>query len=335
MDDEELNILIYQLEDGVAKVNVSLEDNTVWLSQKAMGVLYQRNINTINEHIKSIYSEKELDENSTIRKNRIVQTEGTRTVKREISYYNLEMILAVGYRVKSRQGTQFRKWATATLNEYLQKGFVMNDEELKEGKKLGKDYFDELLERIRDIRSSEKMFYRKITDIFVLSVDYDRNSEEANSFFSTIQNKLHFAVHGNTAGELIRKRADASKDNMGLTTWKSKRVRKSDITVGKNYLTEKELKGLNKIVTMYIDYAEDQAERNSFIYMKQWIEKTDKFLAFNDRELLIGNGGIRKKEADEFAKEEYETYKKKRIAQDTNKKNDFDVFLEETKKIIN
>jgi len=251
----ETNILIYQSEDGNTKIDVRLENETVWMTQKAIAELYQKGVNTINEHIKNIYAEGELIELATIRKNRIVQTEGKREVEREVTFYNLEMIIAIGYRVRSYRGTQFRQWATARLNEYLVKGFTMDDDRLKEMRNFGQDYFDELLERIRDIRVSEKRFYQKITDIYATSVDYDSSAEVTREFFSTVQNKLHFAIHGQTAAELIANRASAEKNNMGLASWKGGKVRKNDITIAKNYLTEKELKSLNRIVTMYLDYA--------------------------------------------------------------------------------
>lgn len=259
--DNETNILIYQTEDGRTKIGVRLENGTVWMTQKAIAELYQKGINTINEHIKHIYDEGELDEHSTIRKNRIVQSEGSREVERELTFYNLEMIIAIGYRVRSHRGTQFRRWATERLNEYLVKGFTMDDERLKEIRHFGQDYFDELLERIRDIRASEKRFYRKITDIYSLSIDYDPHADISKEFFATVQNKLHFAIHGRTAAELIAERASADKPNMGLTSWKGNKVRKSDVTVAKNYLTDEEMQDLNRIVSMYLDYAEDQAKR--------------------------------------------------------------------------
>src|SRR5690625_1990876 len=242
------------------------------MTQKAIAKLYQKSIPTINEHIKNIFKENELDEKRTIRKNLIVQKEGSHNVERKVFFYNLEMILAVGYRVKSHGGTQFRQWATERLKEYLVKGFVMDDEQLKEMRNLGDDYFDELLERIRDIRASEKRFYKKITDIYATAIDYDPNAKITREFFATVQNKLHFAIHGHTVAELIHTQADASKDNMGLTSWKGARVRRSDVTVAKNYLTKTELKELNRIVTMYLDYAEMQAERRQVMYMKDWIK---------------------------------------------------------------
>ena len=238
------------------------------------------------------------------------------------------MILAVGYRVRSQRGTQFRQWATERLSEYLIKGFTMDDEKLKEMRNFGEDYFDELLERIRDIRASEKRFYKKITDIYALSVDYSPTAPITKEFFSTVQNKLHYAIHGNTAAELIARRANAEKPHMGLTTWKGKDVKKSDISSAKNYLTEKELKSLNRIVTMYLDYAEDQAERGNVMYMKDWKEKLDLFLQFNGREVLNNSGKISHEIAMKLATEQYEKYKN--IKKLDKVKDDFDKFLEET-----
>ncbi len=321
------NILIYQTEDGQTKVDVRLENETIWMTQKAIAELYQKNVRTINDHIINIYKEGELEESLTIRKNRIVQNEGNRRVQREVSFYNLEMIIAIGYRVRSYRGTQFRRWATERINEYLVKGFTMNDERLKEMKNLGEDYFDELLERIRDIRASEKRFYKKITDIYALSIDYEPKSEEARNFFATVQNKLHFAIHGHTAAELIAERADSTKDNMGLTTWRGNKVRKSDIKTAKNYLNEKEIKSLNRIVTMYLDYAEDQAERKRPMYMKDWEKKLNAFLEFNDRDILENAGKVSKKVAEELAIKEYEKFNQKRLKD--NNEDDFDRFIKE------
>jgi hypothetical protein len=297
------------------------------MTQKAIAELYQTTPQNITLHIKNIYEEGELEENSTCKNYLQVQTEGNRTVQRNSRHYNLEMIIAVGYRVRSSRGTQFRRWATERLNEYLVKGFTMDDERLKGMRNIGDDYFDELLERIRDIRASEKRFYKKITDIYALSIDYDGKSEEAKKFFATVQNKLHFAIHGHTAAELIEQRADASKDNMGLTTWKGDKVRKGDITVAKNYLTEKEIKSLNRIVTMYLDYAEDQAERRNPMHMKDWEEKLNAFLKFNERDILTGAGSLSHEVAKELAEKEYEEFNQKRL--NAPKKDDFDMYLEE------
>lgn len=302
--ENETNILIYQTEDGNTKIDVRLENETVWMTQKAIAELYQKGVNTINEHIKNIYAEGELRESATIRKNRIVQSEGKREVEREVAFYNLQMIIAIGYRVRSHRGTQFRQWATKRLNEYLVKGFTMDDDRLKDMRNFGQDYFDELLERIRDIRSSEKRFYQKITDIYATSVDYDPRAEITQEFFATVQNRLHFAIHGQTAAELIVERAKADKENMGLTAWTGDNVRKRDVTVAKNYLTEKELKSLNRIVTMYLDYAEDQAERQQPMHMNDWVDKLNAFLQFNDREILENTGRISKSVADKLAIQE-------------------------------
>nr|WP_097034447.1 virulence RhuM family protein [Clostridium tertium] len=319
---------MYESDDGKFKIDVRVEDETVWLTQRGISELYQKGVNTINEHIKNIFNERELNEEATIRKNRIVQTEGNRQVEREVTFYNLDMILAVGYRVRSQRGTQFRQWATERLSEYLIKGFTMDDEKLKEMRNFGEDYFDELLERIRDIRASEKRFYKKITDIYALSVDYSPTAPITKEFFSTVQNKLHYAIHGNTAAELIAQRANAEKPHMGLTTWKGKDVKKIDISSAKNYLTEKELKSLNRIVSMYLDYAEDQAERGNVMYMKDWKEKLDLFLQFNGREVLNNSGKISHEIAIKLATEQYEKYKNNKKLD--KEKDDFDKFLEES-----
>lgn len=321
----ESNILLYQTEDGNTKIDVRLENGTVWMTQKAIAELYQKGVNTINEHIKYIYAEGELIESATLRKNRIVQMEGKREVEREISFYNLEMIIAIGYRVRSHRGTQFRKWATERLNEFLVKGFTLDDDRLKEMRNFGQDYFNELLERIRDIRASERRFYQKITDIYATSIDYDPTAEITREFFATVQNKLHFSIHGYTAAELIVSRADANKENMGLTSWKGNKVRKQDVKVAKNYLTEQELKSLNRIVTMYLDYAEDQAERNQPMYMKDWIDKLNAFLQFNGREILDNAGKVSKEVAEKLALEEYEKFNQNRLV--NNIGSDFDKFV--------
>lgn len=321
------DILIYQTEDGTTKIDVRLEDETVWMTQKAIAELYQTTPQNITLHIKNIYQEGELVEEATCKNYLQVQSEGKREVGRNRLHYNLEMIIAIGYRVRSHRGTQFRRWATERLNEYLVKGFTMNDERLKEMKNLGQDYFDELLERIRDIRASEKRFYKKITDIYALSVDYDPKSQMAKQFFATVQNKLHFAIHGHTAAELIAERADSSKDNMGLTTWKGAKVRKADVKIAKNYLREKEMKSLNRIVTMYLDYAEDQAERKKPMYMKDWEKKLNAFLEFNDRDILNNTGKVSKKVAEQLAIVEYEKFNQNRLK--NSDEDDFDIFIKE------
>lgn len=301
-------MLMYQTEDGQTKIDIYFENDTVWMNQDMLVNLYQTTKQNISKHIKEIYKEEELKEDETCTYYEQTKQEGNRSVKRNVKYYNLQMILAIGYRVKTHRGIQFRNWVTNVLEEYMKKGFVMNDERLKNPKEFGADYFDELLERIRDIRTSEKRFYKKITDIYALSVDYDPHTEDSKRFFATVQNKLHFAIHGLTAAELIDNRADAEKPNMGLTNFKGTRVRKCDITVAKNYLTEEELKSLNRIVTMYLDYAEDQAHMNVPMYMKDWSDRLDDFLKFNRRDILEGQGKISKILAEKKAKEQYELY---------------------------
>jgi len=291
-------IILYQTEDGLTKVEVRLQDETVWLTQAALADLYQTTPQNITLHLKSIYGDAELDELATCKEYLQVQKEGKREVSRTRKFYNLQVILAVGYRVRSQRGTQFRRWATEHLNEYLVKGFTMDDERLKAGVNIGSDYFDELLERIRDIRASEKRFYQKIRDIYKLAVDYDPKAEETLEFFKIVQNKLHFAVSGKTAAELISERADAKKPNMGLTSWKGAKVRSGDVTIAKNYLNESEMDGLNRIVTMYLDYAEDQAKRHRQIFMRDWREKLDMFLEFNERDILDNPGSVSKEIAD-------------------------------------
>ena len=325
----ESNFLMYQTENGDTKIQVRLEGETVWMTQRAMAELFQKGVPTINEHIKNIYAEGELTEEATIRKNRIVQVEGSREVEREVAFYNLEMIIAVGYRVRSHRGTQFRQWATERLNEYMVKGFTMDDERLKEMRNIGADYFDELLERIRDIRSSERRFYHKITEIYATSIDYDPNTPIAREFFATVQNKLHFAIHGHTASELIMKRADASKPNMGLTSWKGDKVRKQDVVVAKNYLSQEELSDLNRIVTMYLDYAETQAKKKKPMYMKDWAERLDAFLEFNEHEILTNARKNSAKLAEQFANEQYEVFHQQQLAEPM--KDDFEKFLEQKK----
>lgn len=302
-------------EDGKTKISVRFENETVWLSQKAIAELYQVSVPTVNEHIMGILSDGECSD-STIRSFRIVQTEGSRQVSRTVEHYNLDMILAVGYRVRSGRGSQFRRWATETLKEYVIKGFAMDDERLKAGAAWGKDYFDELLERIRDIRSSEKRAYQKIRDIFRLAADYDPSASETIEFFKIIQNKLHWAITGKTAAELISERSDPSQPNMGLTSWAGAKVRKADVAVAKNYLNNEELEALNRIVTMYLDYAEDQAKRNQYVYMKDWRCKLDAFLRFNEREVLDNPGKISMEVAKALAEERYEEFRQHRLSQE-------------------
>lgn len=309
------NILIYQNEKGDTKVDAYFNDDTIWMSQKSIAELYQVNLRTINEHISNILSDGELDA-STIRNFRIVRQEGTRQVSRDIQHYNLQMILAIGYRVRNNIGMHFRNWASSILSEYMQKGFAMNDERLKNPKKFGADYFDELLERIRDIRASEKRAYMKVKDIFATSVDYDPKSAQADLFFKTVQNKLHYSVHGHTAAEIISQRADATKNNMGLTSFKGAKVRKTDVTIAKNYLSKDEIENLNRIVTMYLDYAEDQAKQHIPMYMNDWDMKLNAFLQFMGRKVLNNSGHISKEDADRFAKEQYDLFDQKRKQQE-------------------
>ena len=256
------NVIIYQDENGITKVSVRFSNEDIWVTQQQLAEIYDTTQQNISQHIDGIYKDGELFSEATNKKFLLVRTEGNRQVRRSIDHYNLDMIIAIGYRVQSQIATRFRRWATEKLHEYIQKGFTMDDERLKEGRGLGADYFDELLERIRDIRASEKQFYRKITEIYSLAVDYDLNAEITREFYASVQNKLHWAITGHTAAELIAERASADKPNMGLTNWKGKKVRQADVTVAKNYLAEEELRSLNRIVTMYLDYAEDQAERH-------------------------------------------------------------------------
>ncbi len=324
------DILMYQAEDGSTRIGVRLESGTVWLSQAAMAELYQTTVANINTHLKNIFEENELPPDATIKEYLIVQTEGARTVERNVRHYSLDAILAVGYRVRSHRGAQFRRWATERLREYLVKGFTMDDERLKEGRNLGADYFDELLERIRDIRASEKRFYQKIRDIYTLAVDYDPKAEETIEFFKIVQNKLHWAITGKTAAELIAERADSSKPNMGLTTWKGSKVRKGDVTIAKNYLREDEVRQLNRFVTMYLDYAEEQAERHRPLYMKDWREKLDGFLAFNERQILDNPGRVSKEIADQLAHDRYEVFHQRRLEEEARLD---DGFEDEVKRI--
>lgn len=311
-------ILLYQTEDGKSKVEVRLENEMVWLSQKMLSELFQVSVSTINEHIKHIFKEGELHEEAVIRNFRITASDNKTYLT---NFYNLDMIMAIGYRVRSHRGVQFRQWATERLREYMIKGFVLDDERLKEGRTMTRDYFDELLERIRDIRASEKRFYQKIREIYKLAIDYDPHAEETIEFFKIVQNKLHWAITGKTAAELIAERADAEKPNMGLTTWTGEKFRKSDVTIAKNYLNEEELRQLNRIVTMYLDYAEMQAEQRQPIYMKQWKEKLDAFLKFNEKDILTNAGKVSMEVAKKLAIKEYEQFHRQRL-QDGQDEND-------------
>lgn len=326
-------IILYTTPSGDVKVEVILQDETVWLTQKAMGELFGVVKSTISEHISNIYESGELIKESTVRKFRTVQTETNREVTRSIEYYNLDVIISVGYRVNSYQATQFRIWATKTLKEFIIKGFVLDDERLKQGKKLfGKDYFDELLERIREIRASERRFYQKITDIYAeCSIDYNPKADITHLFYQTVQNKLHWAITKQTAAEIISSRAKAELPNMGLTSWKnspSGKILKSDASIAKNYLNEKEIKELNRVVSMYLDYAENQATRKIPMKMKDWAEKLDAFLKFNDYSVLKNTGTITNEIAKKLAEGEY---KKFRVKQDAEFESDFDKVIRKLK----
>jgi hypothetical protein len=306
-------------------VEVFFQEETFWLSQKKMAELFGVESNTITYHLKEIFQSGELVQVSTTRKIRVVQKEGSRDVAREVDFYNLDAIIAVGYRVNSFQATQFRIWATITLREFIIKGFVLDDERLKQGKRFGKDYFDELLERIREIRASERRFYLKITDIYEqCSIDYHKDAVVTQTFFKTVQNKLHWATTGKTAAELISERASATKPNMGLQTWKNApkgKILKPDVAIAKNYLIEKEIKELERVVTMYLDYAENQAARQIPMKMTEWISKLDAFLQFNEYEILKDAGKVKHEVAKQLAEEEFEKF---RINQDDNFVSDFE-----------
>ena len=308
-------IFLYQTEDGKTRLEVQFQGETVWLSQAQMTELFQTTKQNVSLHIQNIYDEHELERTGTVKESLTVRQEGNRRVSRNVEHYNLDVIISVGYRVKSHRGTQFRIWATQRLREYIVKGFVMDDERLKNPPGPGvPDYFDELLERIRDIRASEKRMYLKVRDIFVLAADYQPDAAETQQFFQIIQNKLHWAATGKTAAELISERADHTQPNMGLTVWKGAKVRKTDVTVAKNYLREGEIQELNRIVTMYLDYAEDQARRRQMLYMRDWREKLDAFLQFNERDILTNAGRVAKEVADRLALEQYDQFQARRLA---------------------
>jgi hypothetical protein len=301
-------IMLFQTEDNRTRIEVRLENETVWLSQKLMADLFQKDVRTINEHIQNIFTEGEVMPDSVIRKFRITAADGK---SYETQHYNLDVIISLGYRVKSHRGTQFRQWATQRLREYIVKGFMLDDERLKQGGTRN-EYFDELLQRIREIRLSERNFYRKICDIYQTSVDYDPSAEMTQLFFQTVQNKMHWAVHGQTAAEVIQNRADASRTNMGLTSWKGAKPRKPDVAIAKNYLTEEELKKLSLIVTQYLDFAELQAMERRPMTMRDWLVKLDAFLRAGDREILEHAGSISAEEARQAAELEFEKFDRQR-----------------------
>ena len=314
--------------DQQDSIEMRYEDENIWLTQKMMAALYDVNVRTINEHIKKIYDDSELESISTIRKFRIVQTEGSRQVSREVAHYNLQMIIAVGFKVNNERAVQFRKWANGIVKNYTIKGWVIDDERLKNGGSvLTKEYFDRLLEQIREIRLSERRFYQKITDIYATSLDYDRTAQTTKQFFAKVQNKMHYAVHGHTAAELIYERADAEKPHMGLTTWAAApdgKIVKGDVSVAKNYLTEKEMRSLERIVSDYLDLAEDRAERHIPMTMEDWARRLDLFLMADEREILQDAGKITAEIAKEKAETEFEKY---RVIQDRLYMSDFDRYL--------
>ena len=299
-------LILYTAEDDTVKIQLRAEGGTVWLTQLEMAELFQSSKQNISLHIKNVLAERELSEEATVKESLTVQTEGTRQVRRSNLLYNLDMILAVGYRVRSHRGTQFRQWASTTLKEYLVKGFAMDDERLKQAQHW--DYFDEWLARIRDIRASEKRFYQKLKDLFTTAVDYDKTTEQAQLFFKQVQNKMLWAVTGHTAAELIAARADASQANMGLTSWRGSRVRQGDVSIAKNYLQQPEIDALNRIVVMYLDHADDMAQRRQVMTMQDWAQKLDTFLAFNERDVLTHAGKLRADVAAKLALGRYETF---------------------------
>ncbi|HEV2478326.1 MAG TPA: virulence RhuM family protein [Puia sp.] len=323
-------ILLYTAPEGSSHIEVFYEDETFWLSQKKMAELFGIDVRTISEHLTNIFTTKELEENSVIRNFRIAASDGKKYLTK---FYNLDAIIAVGYRVNSIEATRFRIWSTKTLREFIVKGFVLDDERLKQGKKFGKDYFDELLERIREIRASERRFYQKITDIYAqCSIDYDPKSEVTHNFYKMVQNKLHWAITGHTAAELIAERAKADKPNMGLTTWKNApkgKIHKTDVAIAKNYLNEPELDELNRIVSMYLDYAENQARRKIPMSMKDWAARLDGFLQFNEYAVLKDAGRVTAEIARKLAEQQYDQY---RILQDRNYVSDFDEAIKDLEK---
>ena len=316
--------LIFTKQAGEESIEVRIQDETVWLTQRLMGKLFGVTVPTISEHLSHLYVQREILEQATIRNFRTVQKEGSREVERNMEFYNLDAIIAVGFRVNSERAIQFRQWATGVLRDFSIRGYVLDKERLKNGAFFDKEYFESLLEEIREIRASERKFYQKITDIYSTAMDYNSDSETTQKFFAAVQNKLHFSIHGNTAAELIMKRADSTKDRMGLTTWKKApagKILKTDVSVAKNYLTEKEIRSLDRFVTMYLDYAESQAERNIPMTMKDWADKLNAFLQFNEKDILDHPGKVSQAVAKAFAESEFEKY---RIAQDQLFESDFD-----------
>lgn len=324
--------LTFELQSKQNSIEVRYEDETIWLTQRMMSELFDVSTKTINEHLQNIYASGELDREATTRKFRIVQTEGTRQVNREVDHYNLDAVISVGYRVNSIKATEFRRWATQVLKQFAIRGYVIDKKRMENGAFLGADYFERLLEEIREIRLSERRFYQKITDIYATSVDYDKNSPMSKQFFATVQNKLHFAITGHTAMELITARADSKKPNMGLTSWEGSpdgKILASDVKVAKNYLTKEELDSLGRIVSAFLDLAEDFAKRKVPMTMKDWATRLDGFLQLTGREVLQNAGKVSKKDAMLFAESEFEKY---RLIQDKLYKSDFDKLVEDSKK---
>lgn len=327
----ENNIIFYTDEEGNANIEVILQNEDVWLNAQAIAELFEITDKVIYKHIKNIYEQEELEENSTVAK---IATMGKNGQTYQVKYYNLDMIISIGYRVNSKKAVKFRQWASKVLKEYMIQGFSLNEERFLKGQKSDQEYFKRLLEKIKLIRTSERMFYQKITDIFAeCSLDYDKTSDLAREFYATIQNKFHFAITKNTAAEIIYNRVDSKKENMGLTTWKEApegKILKSDVTIAKNYLSEIELKNLNNVVNIFLDIAEDNAERNIPMYMKDWKKEVDTVLSIRHYDILEGKGKITKKEADEKAEKEYEKYK---VIQDKRFLSDFDILLLEAENI--
>jgi hypothetical protein len=324
-------IILYQTDDGSTRLQVRMEGETVWLTQAQMAELFQTTKQNVSLHIQNVFAEGELRQEATVKESLTVQQEGARSVQRSVEFFNLDVIISVGYRVKSHRGTQFRIWATQRLREYIVKGFTMDDERLKQAG--GGNYFDELLARIRDIRSSEKAFWRKVLEIYATSVDYDPSVSASKNFFATVQNKMHWGAHGHTAAEVIRTRADAAKPNMGMTAWTGGRPKKQDAGVAKNYLTAKEIDALNLIVSMYLDFAELQAHSRKAMHMRDWIAKLDDFLRISEREILTHAGRISHGDALSHAQGEYEKWKQRSLAEPSQVEKDFDAAIEKIKKL--
>ena len=329
IEEQKSELILYQTEDGMTRLEVRMDRETAWLTQNQMAELFQTTKQNVSLHINNVFTEGELDRQATVKEYLTVQQEGKRQVSRNVEYYNLDVIISVGYRVKSHRGTQFRIWATQRLREYIVKGFALDDERLKQVG--GGNYFDELLARIRDIRSSEKLFWRKVLDIYATSIDYDPNVEMSQQLFATVQNKMHWAAHGHTAAEVIAERADASKPNMGLTSWTGSRPRKSDISIAKNYLNHEELDALNRIVVAYLEFAELQAQNRKPMYMSDWTAKLDDFLRLSEREILTHAGRISHDLAVAKVEEEYKQYHQQQLSQPSEVEKHFDAAVEKIK----